>query len=46
MVRLGQTPYSTLHRLDVLPRGRLLRIVCEGDGFLYKMVRSLAGALG
>jgi len=35
----------TLHRLDVFPRGRLLRIVCEGDGFLYKMVRSLAGAL-
>jgi len=35
----------TLHRLDVLQRGRRLRIVCEGDGFLYKMVRSLAGAL-
>jgi len=35
----------TLHRLNVLQRGRRLRIVCEGDGFLYKMVRSLAGAL-
>jgi len=35
----------TLHRLEVIRRGRLLRIVCEGDGFLYKMVRSLVGAL-
>jgi len=35
----------TLNRFDVLQSGRRLRIVCEGDGFLYKMVRSLAGAL-
>ncbi|WP_082780766.1 tRNA pseudouridine(38-40) synthase TruA [Cephaloticoccus primus] len=35
----------TLRRLDVIQRGAQLRIVCEGDGFLYKMVRSLVGAL-
>jgi tRNA pseudouridine38-40 synthase len=34
-----------LRRLDLRRRGRILRITAEGDGFLYKMVRSLAGAL-
>jgi tRNA pseudouridine38-40 synthase len=34
-----------LRRLDVTERGRLIRITAEGDGFLYKMVRSLAGVL-
>lgn len=34
-----------LRRLDVMRRGRLLRITAEADGFLYKMVRSLVGAL-
>ena len=34
-----------LRRLDVLRRGRSLRIVAEADGFLYKMVRSLVGAV-
>jgi tRNA pseudouridine38-40 synthase len=34
-----------LRRLDVIGRGRQLRIVAEADGFLYKMVRSLVGAL-
>lgn len=34
-----------LQRLDVIRRGRQLRIVAEADGFLYKMVRSLVGAL-
>ncbi len=29
----------------MLRRGRQLRIVAEADGFLYKMVRSLVGAL-
>ncbi|MDR1788805.1 MAG: tRNA pseudouridine(38-40) synthase TruA, partial [Opitutaceae bacterium] len=41
-------PASTvreLRRLEVTERGRRLRIVAEADGFLYKMVRSLAGAL-
>ncbi len=34
-----------LRRLDIGRRGALLRITAEADGFLYKMVRSLAGAL-
>jgi tRNA pseudouridine38-40 synthase len=34
-----------LRRLEVLARGRSLRVVAEADGFLYKMVRSLVGAL-
>jgi tRNA pseudouridine38-40 synthase len=34
-----------LRRLDVILRGRSLRIVAEADGFLYKMVRSLVGVL-
>jgi tRNA pseudouridine38-40 synthase len=34
-----------LRRLDVIARGRSVRIVAEADGFLYKMVRSLAGVL-
>ena len=34
-----------LRRLEVLGRGRAVRIVAEADGFLYKMVRRLAGAL-
>ena len=34
-----------LRLLDVVKRGRRLRITAEEDGFLYKMVRSLAGVL-
>ena len=34
-----------LRRLDVVVRGRRLRITAESAGFLYKMVRSLAGAV-
>jgi tRNA pseudouridine38-40 synthase len=35
----------TLTRLEVVARGRSVRITAEADGFLYKMVRSLVGAL-
>lgn len=35
----------TLRRLDVMARGGRVRIAAEADGFLYKMVRSLVGAL-
>ena len=35
----------TLRRLDVVKRGRKVRITAEADGFLYKMMRSLAGTL-
>ena len=34
-----------LQRLEVTRRGRMIRIVAEADGFLYKMVRSLAGVI-
>jgi tRNA pseudouridine38-40 synthase len=34
-----------LRRLEVVKRGRRLRIFAEADGFLYKMVRSLVGVL-
>ena len=35
----------TLARLDLIEDGPRLRIEVEAEGFLYKMVRSLAGAL-
>jgi tRNA pseudouridine38-40 synthase len=41
----SEDPVKTISRLDVVRRGKLIRIVVEGDGFLYKMVRSIAGAL-
>ncbi len=34
-----------LRRLEVVRRGRRIRITAESAGFLYKMVRSLTGAL-
>jgi tRNA pseudouridine38-40 synthase len=34
-----------LRRLDLVRRGRRVRITAEADGFLYKMVRSLVGTL-
>jgi tRNA pseudouridine38-40 synthase len=34
-----------LRRLDVVRRGRRVRVTAEADGFLYKMVRNLVGAL-
>jgi tRNA pseudouridine38-40 synthase len=34
-----------IRRLDVVRRGKIIRLIVEGDGFLYKMVRSIAGAL-
>lgn len=34
-----------LRRLEVVRQGRRIRIIAEADGFLYKMVRTLVGAL-
>jgi tRNA pseudouridine38-40 synthase len=34
-----------LRRFEVSVRGRRLRVTAEADGFLYKMVRSLVGAV-
>lgn len=38
-------PVKTVHRLDLHQRGNQLTLLTEGSGFLYKMVRSIAGAL-
>jgi tRNA pseudouridine38-40 synthase len=35
----------SLRRLQVGVRGRRVRVTAEADGFLYKMVRSLVGAI-
>lgn len=40
-----ETTVRELRRLDVIRRGPRVRIVAEADGFLYRMVRSLAGGL-
>ena len=40
-----ETTVRDLRRLDLKQRGRHLRWEFEADGFLYKMVRSLMGAL-
>lgn len=34
-----------LRRLDIMARGRAVRVTAEANGFLYKMVRSLVGVL-
>jgi len=34
-----------LRRLEIVRRGRRVRIAVEADGFLYKMVRTIVGAL-
>ena len=41
----GTDTVRELRRLEVFVRGRNVRIVAEADGFLYKMVRRLVGAL-
>ena len=33
----------TVNRLDIVPEGPLIRIIIEGNGFLYNMVRIIAG---
>ncbi len=38
-------PVRTLHDVRLVETGRLLRIYVTGDGFLYHMVRNIAGAL-
>lgn len=43
--RFVESTVREVFRLDVVRRGREVVIVAEGEGFLYKMVRSLAGWL-
>jgi tRNA pseudouridine38-40 synthase len=41
----GADTVRDLRRLEVVARGRNVSLVAEADGFLYKMARSIAGAL-
>lgn len=41
----GKNPVRTLHRLDVVEEEGGIRLEFEGEGFLYKMVRNIVGAL-
>ena len=41
----GADTVRELRRLELTRRGRRLRVTAEADGFLYKLVRSLVGAL-
>ena len=41
----GSDPVKEIWRLDVQENGDYLQIITEGSGYLYKMVRSLVGAL-
>jgi tRNA pseudouridine38-40 synthase len=38
-------PVKTVTRLELKQRGKYIRLDVEGSGFLYRMVRSFAGAL-
>jgi len=40
-----RSPVRTISRLTITKRGNLLTIAVVADGFLYKMVRSIVGAL-
>lgn len=41
----GKNPVRALHRLDVVDEEGGVRLEFEGEGFLYKMVRNIVGAL-
>ncbi len=38
-------PVKTIYTLNILQHRKQLTLIAEGSGFLYKMVRSIAGAL-
>ena len=38
-------PVKTVHRLDLVKEGKHITLTTEGSGYLYRMVRSFAGAL-
>lgn len=38
-------PVKTIHRLDLIQNGPEITMITEGSGYLYRMVRSFAGAL-
>lgn len=40
-----EDPVKHLRSIDIRQRGRRIKIIYEGSGFLYKMARSITGAL-
>ena len=44
-MRTVENPVRTISRLTIIKRGQLLTISVSADGFLYKMVRAIVGAL-
>lgn len=44
-MRPVETPVRTISKLTVMKRGNVMTIAVRADGFLYKMVRSIVGAL-
>ena len=38
-------PVKTIHRLDLKQHGKSITLTTEGTGYLYRMVRSIAGGL-
>lgn len=38
-------PVKTIRRIDLIQRGKHIKMTTEGSGYLYRMVRSFAGAL-
>lgn len=38
-------PVKTIHRLDLRQQGKYITLTTEGSGYLYRMVRSIAGGL-
>jgi len=41
----GDNPVKEIRRIDVSQRGSKIKIIVEGSGFLYKMVRRITGML-
>jgi len=41
----SRSSLRTIKRLEIKKRGDLIKIEVEGDGFLYNMVRNIAGTL-
>lgn len=40
-----ESTVRTMHRCEIQKKGPLLTVIIEGDGFLYKMCRGIAGTL-
>lgn len=40
-----EDPVKTLYKMEIRRNGKQVRLITEGSGYLYKMVRSMAGAL-